>query len=62
VIVADLLGSYFYSEVITIVSVKVIIVSCRIIWSWYTGRWWVECYIRYSEEGTGWWPILTVRL
>jgi len=31
VIVADLLGSYFYSEVITIVSVKVIIVSCRII-------------------------------
>jgi len=23
------------------------------IWSWYTGHWWVGCYIRYSEEGTG---------
>jgi len=20
---------------------------------WYTGRWWVGCYIWYSEEGTG---------
>ena len=26
----------------------------RIIWSWYTGRCWVGCYIWYSEEGTGW--------
>jgi len=26
----------------------------RIIWSWYTGRWWVGCYGWYSEEGTGW--------
>jgi len=25
----------------------------RIIWSWYTGRWWVGCYSWYSEEGTG---------
>ena len=25
----------------------------RITWSWYTGRWWVGCYIWYSEEGTG---------
>ena len=25
----------------------------RIIWSWYTGRWWVGCYIWYTEEGTG---------
>ena len=25
----------------------------RIIWIWYTGRWWVGCYIWYSEEGTG---------
>jgi len=25
----------------------------RIIWSWYTGRWWVGWYICYSEEGTG---------
>ena len=21
--------------------------------NWYTGRWWVGCYIWYSEEGTG---------
>ena len=20
-------------------------------WSWYTGLWWVGCYIRYSEDG-----------
>jgi len=26
----------------------------RIIWSWYTGCWWVGCYIWYSEEGIGW--------
>ena len=25
----------------------------RIIWSWYTGRWWVGCYVWYSDEGTG---------
>jgi len=25
----------------------------RIIWSWYTGSWWVSCHIWYSEEGTG---------
>ena len=25
----------------------------RIIWSWYTGRWWMGCYIWYSDEGTG---------
>ena len=25
----------------------------RTIWSWYTGRWRVGCYIWYSEEGTG---------
>jgi len=23
------------------------------IWCWYTGRRWVDCYIWYSEEGTG---------
>ena len=22
-------------------------------WSWYIGRWWVGCYIWYSDEGTG---------
>jgi len=30
-----------------------VIVPYRIIWSWYTGRWWVGCYIWYSEEGPG---------
>ena len=25
----------------------------QIIWSWYTGCWWVGCYIWYNEEGTG---------
>ena len=25
----------------------------RTIWSWYTGRWWVGCYIWYSDEGPG---------
>jgi len=24
----------------------------RLIWSWYTGRWWVGCYIWYSDKGT----------
>jgi len=31
-------------------------VPYRIIWSWYTGRWWVGCngcYIWYSDEGPG---------
>jgi len=28
-------------------------VPYRLIWSLYTGRWWVGCYIWYSEEGTG---------
>jgi len=30
-----------------------IIVPHQITWSWYTSRWWVGCYIWYSEEGTG---------
>ena len=25
----------------------------QIIWSWYIGRWWVGCYIWYSEKETG---------
>jgi len=39
--------------VLTLHSAKVIIVLHWIIWSWYSGRWWVGCYILYSEEGTG---------
>ena len=38
--------------VLTRESAGVIIVPHRIIWSWYTGRWWVGCYIWYSEKGT----------
>jgi len=26
----------------------------RIIRSWYTGRWWVGCYIWYIDEGPAW--------
>jgi len=43
-----------------------IIMPHRIIRSWYTGRWWMGCYIWYSEEGPGWAaappsPLLAVR-
>ena len=37
---------------LTLYNSKAIIVPHRIIWSWYTGRWWVDCYIWYSEEET----------
>ena len=40
------------STCITLKSAETTIVPHRIIWSWYTGRWWVGCYIWYSEEGT----------
>ena len=39
--------------IITLQTPKAIIVPHRIIRSWYTGRWWVGCYIWYSEEGPG---------
>jgi len=32
---------------------KDLCVPHQIIRSWYTGRWWVSCYIWYSEEGPG---------
>jgi len=38
---------------VTLYSAKAIMVPHRIIWSWYTGRWWVGCYIWYSDEETG---------
>ena len=38
---------------LTLWSPEAITVPHRIIWSWYTGRWWVGCYISYSEAGTG---------
>jgi len=38
---------------LTLYTPKAIIVPHRIIRSWYTGRWWVGCYIWYSEEGPG---------
>jgi len=30
-----------------------VIVPYQIMWIWYTGHWWVGCYIWYSEEETG---------
>ena len=33
---------------------KAIIMLHRLIWSWYTGRRWVGCYIWYSKEEPGW--------
>jgi len=38
---------------LTLQKSEAIIVPHRMIWSWYTGRWWVGCYIWYSEEGSG---------
>jgi len=42
------------NEQSTLQSPEAITVPHQIIWSWYTGRWWVGCYIWYSEERTGW--------
>ena len=33
-------------------------IATSTIWSWYTGRWWVGCYIWYSEEGPGYYGTL----
>ena len=41
------------SNILTLYGAKAIIVPRRIIWSWYTGRWWMGCCIWYSDEGTG---------
>ena len=38
---------------LTLYSAKAIVVPHWLIWNWYTGRWWVGCYIWYSEERTG---------
>jgi len=38
---------------LTLYSAEAIIVPHRMIQSRYTGRWWVGCYIWYSDEGTG---------
>jgi len=35
-------------------SAQVIIVPHRITWSWYTGRWWVGCYIWYRHHPRSW--------
>ena len=39
---------------LTLYSPEAIILLHQITWSWYTGRWWVGCYIWFSKEGTGW--------
>jgi len=38
---------------LTLSTPKASIESHRITRSWYTGRWWVGCYVWYSEEGSG---------
>ena len=38
---------------LTLQSAEAIIVPHWIIWSWYNGRWWVDCYIWYSEDRHG---------
>ena len=39
---------------LTLWSAKIIIVPHGIIWSWYTGRWWVGCYIWKIQRGWDW--------
>jgi len=39
--------------VLTLYTPKAIIVPHQIIQSWYTGRWWMGCYIWYNEEWSG---------
>jgi len=46
--------SVYFWFLLTLYSAEAIIVPHHMIWSWYTGRWWVGCYIWYSEKGTGW--------
>jgi len=38
---------------LTLKSTEAMIVPHQIIWSWYTGRWWMGCYIWHSDEVTG---------
>jgi len=45
--------SVYFWFLLTLYSAEAIIVPHRMVWSWYTGCWWVSCYIWYSEEGTG---------
>ena len=41
------------SPVVNALEYKAILMLHWIVWSWYTDRWWVGCYIGYSEEVTG---------
>ena len=38
---------------LTLWTPKAVIVLHQVIRGWYTGRWWVGCYIWYDEEGPG---------
>ena len=42
---------WFWHSLSTLWTPKAIIVVHRLIRSLYTGRWWVGCYIWYSEDG-----------
>jgi len=39
-------------KAVTLWSAEAITVPHRMIWSWYTGRWWVGCYIWQREDRT----------
>jgi len=42
------------AECLILYSAKAVIVPHRVIQSWYNGRWWVACYIWYSNSWK--WP------
>ena len=48
IIITIIIYYYYWSALFTIYTVL-----HRVIWSLYIGRWWVDCYILYSEEGNG---------
>jgi len=50
---ADTAAIRYDCAVLTLYGAKEIIVPRWIMWSLYTGRWWVDCYIWYSKYGTG---------
>ena len=45
--------SVYFWFLLTLYSAEAIIVPHRMVWSWYTGCWWVSCYIWYNDEGIG---------
>ena len=42
-----------FKKQLTIYSAKATIVPRRLIWSWYTGRWWVGCLVQWGTVSRG---------